>query len=139
MLKKKKKDYLKLLIQRIEKGRWVLERWAFMLYSKVKVYLSKGYDLLVLIMSRSPTLKNRLWQQLKDLAQNVGKLLMYTAAIIVTLISWLLLLMPVALLYVAVLPLVLNHIVLILIRTKLYQARTKLETSTWTKFLRKKD
>ena len=65
MLKKKKKDYLKLLIQRIEKGRWVLERWAFMLYSKAKVYLSMGYDLLVSIMCSSPISKSELWSTQK--------------------------------------------------------------------------
>ena len=134
MLKTKKKDYLKLLIQLIGKGRWVLERWAFMLYSKAKDYLSKGYELLVSIMSPSHISKNSLLKRLKDWLMNVAKLLIYMVAISVTLISWLLLLMPVVLLYVVVLPLVLNHIVLTYIRTKLYPVLTKFGIDTWKDF-----
>ena len=125
MLKKKKKEWLKQLILRIERGRWVLERWAFMLYCKVKEYLSKAYELLVLTTWLSHESKRKLWSQLKDLPKNVAKLLIYMVVAVVTLIFWLLLLMPVVVLYVVALPLVLNHIVLTYIRTKLYQVRTK--------------
>ena len=134
MLEKKKKDYLKLLIQRIEKGRWVLERWAFTLYSKVKDYLSMGYDLQASTMLRSPISKSDLWRLLKDLPMNVVKLLIYMVAISVTLILWLLLLMPVVALYVVALPLALNHIVLTYLRTKLYPVLIKLGINTWNDF-----
>ena len=71
------------------------------------------------------TSKEKLRKLPRDLAKNVAKLLMYMVAISVMLICWLSLLMPVVVLYVVVLPLVLNHFVLIRLRTRRSQAATK--------------
>ena len=125
MLKKKKKEWSKLLIRLTERGRWGLERWAFMLISKVKVFRSKAYSQLVITMSCFRTSKAKLQKLPRDLLKNVGKLLMYMAAISVMLICWLSLLMPVLVLYVVELPLVLNHFVLTRLRTRRSQAATK--------------
>ena len=125
MLKKKKKEWLKRLIRLTERGRWGLERWAFMLTSKIKSFRSKAYSQLVIIMSCFRTSKEKLRKLPRDLLKNVAKLLMYMVAISVMLICWLSLLMLVAVLYVVELPLASNHFVLTYIRTRRSQEATK--------------
>jgi len=101
---------------------------VIMRISNAKASLLKGFSQLALITKPSNISKEMLWKQVKNLPRYVGKLLIYMVAVCGTLICWLLLLMPVAVLYVVALPLVLNHIVLTYIHTKLYQVRTKLRT-----------
>ena len=128
MLKKIKNHLQKLRTQLTEKevSAWV--QWVFMRISNAKASLLKGFSQLALITKPSNISKEMLWKQVKTLPRYVGKLLIYMVAVCGTLICWLLLLMPVAVLYVVALPLVLNHIVLTYIHTKLYQVRTKLRT-----------
>ena len=73
MLEKKKKDWLKQLIQLIERGRWVLEQWASILISKVKVFRFKAYSQLAITMSCFRTSKIGQWKPPEDLQKNMGK------------------------------------------------------------------
>ena len=75
-------------------------------------------------------IKDKLPKHLKDLQTNVEKLLISVVVAVGMLISSLLLLMLVLVLFVVVLLLRLSHIGLMFIRTKLYQARSKLRTNT---------
>ena len=139
MLKKEKKDWLKLRTPHIEKGQLDWVRWDSTAYSKVKDYLLMGLQQTGINNTMPSHISNRkAVEATQKLAENVVKLLIYMVAVSVTLICWLLLLMPVVLLYVVALPLALNHIVLTYIRTKLYPVTTKLRINILEKLLKKK-
>ena len=114
----------------IEKGRWVSVRWASIRISNHAAYLLKVSMLRASIIRRLNILKHRQPELLKDLQTKGVKLLMSVVVAGGTLIYSLLHLMLVLVLYVGVLLLRLSHIVLMFIRTKLYQARFKLRTNT---------
>jgi len=130
MLKKIKKVWSKLLTQLTERGLSDWVQWVFTLTYKVKNYLLMGYNKLASTMLSLIELNRKQLKLLNYWLNKGGKLLIYMAATSVTLIFWLLLLMPVVLLYVVVLPLALNRIVLTSIRTKLYRATTKLKINS---------
>ena len=93
-------------------------------------YLLKVYSQLVLIIKRSPLLKQELWQQVKSWLQKGAKLLTSMVQVSEMLISLLLLLMLALVLFVVGLALLLSLTVLMHIPTKLYQALTKSKTNS---------
>ena len=130
ILSRAKKALLNLPTLLIEKGRWVSVRWASIRISNHAAYLLKVSTLRASIIKRLNILKHRQPELLKNLQKKGAKLLMSVVVAGGTLIYSLLLLTLVLVSYVAVLLLRLSHIVLMYIRTKLYQVRSKLRTNT---------
>ena len=129
-LSRVKKGFLNLPTQLIEKGRWVLVRWDSIRISNHATFLLKVYTLRDLITKHLNTLRDIRLEQLKDLLTNVVSHLISVVVVSVMLIYSLLLLTLLLVSYVVGHLLRLSHIVLMFIRTRLSQVRSKLRTNT---------
>ena len=130
MLKKVKKVWSKLLTQLTEKGQLVWELWDSM-----RIFQSKGLSFNGL---QQTSINNIIFSRIKSKAVEATTKLSESRGEAPDVHGsdrrnshlWLLLLMPVAVLYVVVLPLVLSRIVLTYTRTKLSQVTTRLKINS---------